>query len=208
MLRVVEECTGLRSPSQARKSSGSRAPKSGSAACRSERGRLDGRSAAATATRKDRDEEEHQEDYEEYLGNPRSSARDAAESEDARNEGDHKKDDSVVEHGFVWFGFLFGGDFSERGLPHAHGGSRQTGSLGLGGLQLRDEAADVLLGFTRALLDAANHLFFLSFLEEKIVIRELGILLFELALQGVPIAFEREFSHDVFGLVFSGSAFV
>jgi hypothetical protein len=69
---------------------------------------LDGRSAAATPTREDRDEEKHQEDYEEHLGNPSSSARDAAESEDARNEGDHEKDDGIVEHGFVgvWgFGF-------------------------------------------------------------------------------------------------------
>ena len=86
---------------------------------------LDHGSAAATATREDRDEEEHQEYHEEYLGYPRSSARDAAESEDARNEGDHKKDDSIVEHGFVLvLGFLFGGDFSERGLQHARCGSR------------------------------------------------------------------------------------
>lgn len=80
---------------------------------------LNHRPAAATATREDRDEEKHQEDYEEYLGNPRSSARDSAESEDARNEGDHKKDDSVVEHGFVLVWVFVGGDFRKKG-PAAH----------------------------------------------------------------------------------------
>jgi len=76
---------------------------------------LDGRSAAATPTGKDRDEEQHQEYYKEHLGDPRSSARDAAESQDARNEGDHEKDDGIVEHGFVGvWGFRFG-DFLGKG---------------------------------------------------------------------------------------------
>jgi hypothetical protein len=83
---------------------------------------LDGGSAAATSTGEDRDEEEHQEYHEEYLGNPRSCTRDAAESQDARDEGDHEEDNGIVEHGFIGFwGFGFWGIFRER-VPSLNGG--------------------------------------------------------------------------------------
>jgi hypothetical protein len=163
---------------------------------------LDDGFAASTPTREDRDEEEHQEYHEEYLGNPSSSARDAAESQDARNEGDHEKDDGIVKHGFMGFGVFGSGDSLGKGTRRMGGrlGACKMEAEG-GGLELLNEAADVFLGFPGALLDAADHFFLFSFLKEKIVVRKLGVLLFDLALEGVPPAFEREFSHGFMGLV-------
>jgi len=53
-------------------------------------------------------------------------------------------------------------------------------------------------GFSRALLDAANQFFLLAFGVLKIVVRELGPFLLQLALGDVPVAFDFEGGHNFF----------
>src|ERR1019366_1167511 len=55
---------------------------------------------------------------------------------------------------------------------------------------------DRLAGFPGALLNPANKFFLLAFGVLEIVIRELGPLLFQLALGDVPVAFDFECSHN------------
>jgi hypothetical protein len=57
---------------------------------------------------------------------------------------------------------------------------------------------DRFTGFTRALLDAAQQFFLLSFGPLKIGIREFGPLLFQFALGDIPVAFDFKFIHLFF----------
>jgi hypothetical protein len=51
-------------------------------------------------------------------------------------------------------------------------------------------------GFARSLLNPTEQFFVLALAELEVVIRELGPLLFQLALGNVPIAFDFEFVHN------------
>jgi hypothetical protein len=65
-----------------------------------------------------------------------------------------------------------------------------------GGAGFLDRLFDRFAGFTGALLNAANQFFLLAFGKLEIVIRELGPLLFQLALGDVPVAFDFECGHN------------
>src|ERR1035437_4519680 len=65
-----------------------------------------------------------------------------------------------------------------------------------GGAGFLDGLFDRFPGFTGALLNPANKFFLLAFGELEIVIRELGPLLFQLALGNVPVALNFEFIHN------------
>jgi hypothetical protein len=60
-----------------------------------------------------------------------------------------------------------------------------------------DGLFDRLTGFAGALLNAAIEFFVFAFSELKIVIRELGPLLLQLAFGDVPVALDFEFCHNV-----------
>jgi hypothetical protein len=63
------------------------------------------------------------------------------------------------------------------------------------GLQIRDCLADLFLVLAESLLEASQQFVFLAFGECQIVVSELSVFLFQLALELVPIAFDFEFSH-------------
>jgi hypothetical protein len=65
-----------------------------------------------------------------------------------------------------------------------------------GGAGILDGLFDRFPGFTGALLNPSNKFFLLAFGELEIVIRELGPLLFQLALGDVPVALNFEFIHN------------
>ena len=52
-----------------------------------------------------REDEEHEEDEDQHLGDGRGEAAEAAETKDAGEDGDDEEDNGVVEHGFGWFRF-------------------------------------------------------------------------------------------------------
>jgi len=64
-----------------------------------------------------------------------------------------------------------------------------------GGTAFRDDFFDRFARFAGALLNATQQFILLAFGELEIVIRELGPLLFQLALGDVPVAFDFEFVH-------------
>jgi hypothetical protein len=64
------------------------------------------------------------------------------------------------------------------------------------GAGILDGLFDRFPGFAGALLNPANKFFLLAFGELEIVIRELGPLLFQLALGDVPVALNFEFIHN------------
>ena len=68
--------------------------------------------------------------------------------------------------------------------------------VGATGLERGDLGADFLFGAPERLLQAADEFIILAFDEEKIVVREVGILLLEFAFDFVPGAFDFEFSHS------------
>src|ERR1035438_6451896 len=65
-----------------------------------------------------------------------------------------------------------------------------------GGAGFLERLLNRFAGFPGALLNPANKLFLLAFSVLEIVIRELGPLLFQLALGDVPVAFNFEFVHN------------
>jgi hypothetical protein len=65
-----------------------------------------------------------------------------------------------------------------------------------GGAGFLERLLNRFAGFPGALLNPANKFFLLAFGELEIVIRELGPLLFQLALGDVPVAFSFEFVHN------------
>src|ERR1022692_1725402 len=65
-----------------------------------------------------------------------------------------------------------------------------------GGAGFLERLLDRFAGFPGALLNPANKFFLLAFGELEIVIRELGPLLFQLALGNVPVALNFEFIHN------------
>jgi hypothetical protein len=65
-----------------------------------------------------------------------------------------------------------------------------------GGAGLLDGLFDGFAGFAGAFLNPANQFFLLAFGELQIAIRELGPLLFQLALGDVPVAFDFECVHN------------
>jgi hypothetical protein len=65
-----------------------------------------------------------------------------------------------------------------------------------GGAGFLERLFDRFPGFAGALLNSANKFFVLAFGVLEIVIRELGPLLFQLALGDVPVAFDFEFIHS------------
>ena len=65
-----------------------------------------------------------------------------------------------------------------------------------GGAVFFERLLNRFAGFARALLNAANEFFLLAFGELEIVIRELGPLLFQLALGDVPVAFDFKCCHN------------
>jgi hypothetical protein len=65
-----------------------------------------------------------------------------------------------------------------------------------GGAGILDGLFDRFPGFAGALLNPSNKFFLLAFGELEIVIRELGPLLFQLALGNVPVALNFEFIHN------------
>src|ERR1017187_979723 len=65
-----------------------------------------------------------------------------------------------------------------------------------GGAGFLERLLNRFAGFAGALLNPANKLFLLAFGVLEIVIRELGPLLFQLALGDVPVAFNFEFVHN------------
>src|ERR1035437_690822 len=64
-----------------------------------------------------------------------------------------------------------------------------------GGAGFLERLFDRFAGFAGALLNPANKFFLLAFGILEIVIRELGPLLFQLALGNVPVAFDFKFVH-------------
>ena len=74
--------------------------------------------------------------------------------------------------------------------------ARAVGSLLAAGRGFLHGLFDRFTSFAGALLDAAQHFVVLSFDELEIVIRELGPLLFQLALGNVPVAFDFECVHS------------
>ncbi len=58
-----------------------------------------------------------------------------------------------------------------------------------------DRVFDYFTGFTCDLLNPANQFFLLAFGVTKVIIRELGPLLFQLALGDVPVALDFECVH-------------
>jgi hypothetical protein len=76
--------------------------------------------------------------------------------------------------------------------------ARAAGSLfaAAGGAGFLDHFFDRFTGFAGALLNAAQQFFLLACGVLKIVIRELGPLLFQLALGDVPVAFDFECGHN------------
>jgi hypothetical protein len=84
-------------------------------------------------------------------------------------------------------------DFTSSPVPAAT--LRATGGRGF-----LDGLFDRFTTFARALLNPADYLFELAFGELKIVIRELGPFLFQLALGDVPVAFDFECVHRVSSL--------
>lgn len=58
-----------------------------------------------------------------------------------------------------------------------------------------DFGADVVLGFTKAFLQAPEKFLLLAFSKDEIVVGQLPILLLQLAFDFVPVAFEVERSH-------------
>jgi hypothetical protein len=72
--------------------------------------------------------------------------------------------------------------------------ARAVGSLfAAAGRDFLDGLFDLFTGFAGALLNAAQQFILLAFGKLEIVIRELGPLLFQLALGDVPVAFDFEF---------------
>src|ERR1035438_5852663 len=65
-----------------------------------------------------------------------------------------------------------------------------------GGAGFLERLLNRFSGFPGALLNPANKFFLLAFGELEIVIRELGPLLFQLALGDVPVALNFEFIHN------------
>jgi hypothetical protein len=65
-----------------------------------------------------------------------------------------------------------------------------------GGAGFLDGLFNRFAGFARAFLNPANQFVLLAFGVLKIVIRELGPFLFQLALGDVPVAFDFECSHN------------
>jgi hypothetical protein len=65
-----------------------------------------------------------------------------------------------------------------------------------GGAGFLDGLFDRFPGFAGAFLNPAKQFFLLAFDELQIAIRELGPLLFQLALGDVPVAFDFECSHN------------
>jgi len=76
--------------------------------------------------------------------------------------------------------------------------SHPVGSLfaAAGGAGFLERLFDRFPGFSGALLNPANKFFLLAFGVLEIVIRELGPLLFQLALGDVPVAFDFKFVHN------------
>ena len=76
--------------------------------------------------------------------------------------------------------------------------SHFVGSLfaAAGGAGFLKRLFDRFPGFAGALLNPANKFFLLAFGVLEIAIRELGPLLFQLALGDVPVAFNFEFVHN------------
>jgi Protein of unknwon function (DUF3008) len=70
-----------------------------------------------------------------------------------------------------------------------------AGASQVQGLSLFDFATKLLLVHSQPLLEPAQQFFLLALGECQIVIRELGILLLQLAFDLVPVAFNFEFSH-------------
>jgi hypothetical protein len=64
-----------------------------------------------------------------------------------------------------------------------------------GAASFLDGFLDCFTGFTCALLNPAHKFFLLAFGELEIVVRELGPLLFQLALGDVPVAFDFKCVH-------------
>ena len=66
-------------------------------------------------------------------------------------------------------------------LPPAMGGSSY----------LREQFVQLLLGLSEFLLKTSQQLFLLPLLQEQIIVRQVGILLFEFAGKFIPVALER-----------------
>jgi hypothetical protein len=65
----------------------------------------------------------------------------------------------------------------------------------IGWLQFLDHLSDFVLTLSELLLKPSKHFIFFTFREHQIIIGEISVLLFKLALQLVPRAFDFKFVH-------------
>lgn len=63
-------------------------------------------------------------------------------------------------------------------------------------LRFFDRPPNLVLVLAQTLLQTAEQLFFLAFGKSEVVIRQLGILLLQFALNFVPVAFDLELCHN------------
>jgi hypothetical protein len=100
-----------------------------------------------------------------------------------------------VAHGFTAPNLQFPARALDNALSQF---ARAVGSLfaAAAGRGFLDGLFDRFAGFAGALLNAAQQFIVLAFDELEIVIRELGPLLFQLALGDVPVAFDFECVHS------------
>lgn len=63
-------------------------------------------------------------------------------------------------------------------------------------LRFVDRPPNLVLVLAQTLLQTAEQLFFLAFGKSEVVIRQLGILLLQFALNFVPVAFDLELCHN------------